>query len=238
MIDTAYLPRPSTTRSYIISDRKLTLPALSITTDTSYLFDPGHGIFVWGKEYTSKYSEEKDDYKFRQYSNLSHDWRRPMNIEYFDGSSHAPAINQIGEMRISGGGSRYQHEKKSFVIYANKRFGTKRFYHKFFANKSSIEKGNGYKSLVVRNAGNDCSYAMMRDALIQNLYGNKTNADHLAYQPAVVYINGKYWGIENIRERSSDDYYLANYGLGEDEIDMFDNSILQNGNETAFKALK
>lgn len=238
VIDTSYLPRPSTTQSYIITDRKLTLPVLSITTDTSYLFDPALGIFVWGKEYTSNYSEENEDYKFRSYSNLSHNWRRPMNIEYFDGNDHEPVINQIGEMRISGGGSRFQHEQKSFIVYANKRFGTKRFYHKFFNNKSSVEKGNGYKSLVVRNAGNDCSYAFMRDAMIQNLYGGKTNVDYLAYQPAIVYINGKYWGIENIRERSNDHYYLANYNLNEDEIDMFDNSILQNGTETAFKALK
>ncbi|HEX2956930.1 MAG TPA: CotH kinase family protein [Chitinispirillaceae bacterium] len=238
VIDTSYLPRPSTTQSYIITNRKLTLPVLSITTDTSYLFDPEHGIFVWGKEYISKYSEENEEYKFRQYSNLSHNWRRPMNIEYFDGNNHTPVINQTGEMRISGGGSRFQHEQKSFVVYANKRFGTKRFYHKFFNDKLPVEKGNGYKSLVVRNAGNDCSYAFMRDALIQNLYGGKTNADYLSYQPAIVYINGKYQGIENIRERSEDDYYLSNYNLKEDEIDMFDNSILQNGNETAFKALK
>lgn len=237
VIDTSYLPRPSTTQSYIITERELTLPVLSITTDTSYLFNPGYGIFVWGEEYTSKYSEENEDHKFRKYSNLSHNWRRPVNIEYFDGNSHTPVINQIGEMRISGGGSRFQHEQKSFVVYANKRFGTKRFYHKFFKNKTSVEKGSGYKSLVVRNAGNDCSYAFMRDAMIQNLYGGKTNADYLAYQPAIVYINGNYRGIENIRERSNDHYYLANYNLKEDEIDMFDNSILQNGNETAFKAL-
>lgn len=238
VIDTAYLPRPSTTQSYIVTNRNLTLPVLSITTDTSYLFDPKIGIFVWGEEYTSRYSEEKEDHKYRKYSNLSHDWRRPMNIEYFDGNYHTPVINQIGEIRISGGGSRFQHEQKSFVIYANERFGTKRFYHQFFKNKLSVEKGNGYKSLVVRNAGNDCSYAFMRDALIQNLYGGKTNVDYLAYQPVIIYINGQYWGIENIRERSNDHYYLANYNLKEDEIDMFDNSVLQNGNETAFKDLK
>ena len=141
-------------------------------------------------------------------------------------------------MRISGGGSRYEHEQKSFIIYANKRFGTKRYYYPFFNGKSSVEKGNGYKSLVVRNAGNDCSRAFLRDAFIQNLYGGKTNVDYLAYQPVIVYINGEYWGIQNIRERSEDDYYLANYNLEQDAIDMYDNNQLQNGTETAFNALK
>lgn len=238
VIDAAYLPRVSSTRSYIITDRDLTLPVLSITTDSSYLFGPDKGIFVWGKSYTDQYAEETEEHLYRKYSNLYHNWRRPMNLEYFDGSNHASVINQLGEMRISGGGSRYEHEQKSFIIYANKRFGTKRYYYPFFNGKSSVEKGNGYKSLVVRNAGNDCSRAFLRDAFIQNLYGGKTNVDYLAYQPVIVYINGEYWGIQNIRERSEDDYYLANYNLEQDAIDMYDNNQLQNGTETAFNALK
>ncbi|MDO5576365.1 MAG: CotH kinase family protein, partial [Fibrobacter sp.] len=113
-----------------------------------------------------------------------------------------------------------------------------RFYHKFFSDKTPVEKGNGYKSLVVRNAGNDCNYTFMRDALIQNLYNGKTNVDCASYQPAVVFINGEYWGIENIRERTNDHYYLANYNLDEDQIDMYDNLTLQNGTEEAYQKLK
>ncbi|MDO5575836.1 MAG: chitobiase/beta-hexosaminidase C-terminal domain-containing protein, partial [Fibrobacter sp.] len=126
VIDPACLPRPSTTQSYIITNRNFDLPVLSVTIDTSYLFDPHIGIFVWGENYTSQYAEERDYYKYRMNSNLFYDWRRPANIEYFDGKDHVQSVNQIGEIRISGGGSRFQHEQKSFIIYANKRFETKR----------------------------------------------------------------------------------------------------------------
>lgn len=237
VLDSSFLPRLSQTESYIIINRDLTLPVLSITTDSNYLFNPKTGIFVWGSNYANRFFPGIEDYNYRGISNLSQDWHRPMNMEYFAGTEHNQVINQIGEMKISGGSSKYEHEQKSFVVEADKRFGTKRFYYNFFRNKKSIEDGNGYKSLLVRNSGNDCTSAYMRDALIQCLYEGKTNVDCMAYQPAIVFINGRYWGIENIRERSNDDYILSNYNIDNNRIDLFSNYILQKGTYSAYGKL-
>ena len=46
--------------------------------------------------------------------------------------------------------------------------------------------------------------------------------DFLDYQPVVVYLNGAYWGIQNIREKADTDYIKDNYGYGEDEIDLLE----------------
>ena len=35
-----------------------------------------------------------------------------------------------------------------------------------------------------------------------------TNIDIQAYQPAVMYLNGKYWGIYNIREKFNKNIYI------------------------------
>jgi hypothetical protein len=53
---------------------------------------------------------------------------------------------------------------------------------------------------------------MFRDALMQELVRG-TGIDTQASRPAIVFINGEYWGIHNIRERL-DRYYIQNkYGI-------------------------
>lgn len=51
--------------------------------------------------------------------------------------------------------------------------------------------------------------------------------DYQAYQPAVVFLNGEYWGIHNVRERSNDHHIIANYGT--EDIDMLEDFTLKNG---------
>ena len=70
----------------------------------------------------------------------------------------------------------------------------------------------------MRNSGNDFFYSMMRDGYMQTLVMNRMNIDGIAYQPAVCFMNGTYYGIQNLRERSSKDYIYSNYGLGDDDI--------------------
>src|SRR5699024_4911381 len=83
-----------------------------------------------------------------------------------------------------------------------------------------------FKRLLLRNSGNDRAQTMFNDGLIQNLISTLNTVDTQAYQPSIVFINGEYYGIQNIRERM-DEYYLANhYGLKLDEV-----AILKNQNE-------
>ncbi|MBR1687318.1 MAG: CotH kinase family protein, partial [Prevotella sp.] len=79
-----------------------------------------------------------------------------------------------------------------------------------------------YKSLALRNAGNDYDYLYMRDAIIQRTMASHVDLDWQAWRPAIVYINGKYRGILNIRERSNEDNIYTNYD-GLEDLDMFEN---------------
>lgn len=91
---------------------------------------------------------------------------------------------------------------------------------------------------MLRNSGNDFWKTHIRDASIQLLMGRKVDLDYQDYQPAVVYINGTYFGIKNIRERSNDQYVFSNYGYEDDEIDMIWNwGVVENGTEDAFNYL-
>ena len=193
----------STAQSYIFLNRKQTLPVISLVTDSRYLWDDTLGIYVKGA-----YNEGANNYDF--------DWRRPVNVEMFSGGDSESVINQLCEMRVHGGATRV-FPLKSLNIYAHKRFGKKRLKYEFFPEqKPGLDD---FKSIILRNAGNDYPFLYLRDALIQTTMASHTDIDWQAYQPAVVYINGQYMGILNIRERSNEDYIYTNYG-GMEDIDL------------------
>ena len=62
---------------------------------------------------------------------------------------------------------------------------------------------------------------MLRDAYCNRIVASK-GIDQQAYRPAVVYINGEYWGILNIREKVNEEFIAANHGTDEDIIDILE----------------
>jgi hypothetical protein len=135
-------------------------------------------------------------------------------------------------MRISGGWSR-ANAQKTFIVYGHKRFGVKRFDYDLFSEKPEQE----IQSFMIRNSGNDFWYTHFRDAAIQLFMGGKVDVDYQAYQPAVFYLNGNYWGIQNLRERSNEDFVLANFAT--EDIDMIENwwGDLKTGDKTEWDLL-
>ena len=205
-----YLSPRSVTQSYIFfpTNRELTLPVISIATDDRYLNDPKIGIYVDGT-----YQSGKKNFEF--------DWRRPINFEYFEVDGDKSALNQLCETRIQGGATR-TNPLKSLAIYANKRFDAnqKRFSYEFFPDqKPGLTE---FKSLVLRNSGNDFDYLYNRDAIMQRAMAENADLDWQAWRPAIIYINGKYRGMLNIRERSNEDNIYTNYD-GLEDIDLFEN---------------
>ena len=211
-----WLSPRSITHSYIFHGRDVTLPVISISTDQKYLDDSKIGIVA---NNTDKKRE---------------DWRRPLNIEFFFAEGEESQLNQLCETRVSGGASRGA-QKKSFAIYAHKRFGTKRFDYEFFPDQKPGLRD--FKSLVLRNAGNDFDYLYMRDAIIQRTMATYTDLDWQAWRPAIIYINGVYYGMLNIRERANDNYVYTNYG-GLEDIDLLENGALKEGTYDNYNAFK
>ena len=209
-----WLSPRSTVESFIFHDRSLSIPVISITIDDSYLNDPKIGIFANNNDHDNP-----------------HDWRRPMNFELFDAEGEPSRLNQLCETRISGGWSR-DASRKSMALYANKRFGTKTFDHEFFPDQKPGL--TDFKSIVLRNAGNDRDGLYMRDAIIQRVMASHRSIDWQAWQPAVVYINGKYHCILNIRERANETNILTNYGL--EDIDLTENGELKEGTSDFYDA--
>jgi hypothetical protein len=219
-----YLSPRSTCHSYIFfpSNRKLTLSVVSIMTDNKYLNDAKIGIYVDGS-----YNSKQKNYEYN--------WRRPMNIEIFETSNQESVINQLGEMRVTGGATR-GNMRKSLGIYAHKRFGEKCLNYEFFPDQKPGM--TDFKSIMLRNAGNDFDYLFMRDAIIQRTMAQHVDLDWQAWRPVIVYINGEYTGMLNIRERSNEDNIYTNYE-GLEDIDMIENDEeLKEGTIDNFNAFK
>lgn len=217
-----YLSPRSTTQSYIVFPRTATLPVVSIVTDSDYLYDDKIGIYVKGT-----YSSTKKNYEYN--------WRRPINIELFEAPAQESKINQLCEARVAGAASRGE-QLKSLALYANKRFDKKKFKYEFFPDQRPGE--TNYKSILLRNAGNDFHYIYMRDAICQRAMGQNADLDWQAWRPVVVYVNGAYLGILNIRERGNEENIYTNYD-GLEDIDMIENwGALKKGDTEHLHAFK
>ena len=217
-----YLSPRSTTHSYIKHPREVTLPVVSIVTNRDYFYDNKLGIYVQGN-----YTNHTPNYEY--------DWRRPINYEYFEGADTPCSINQLCETRVKGGATR-GNALKSLAVYANKRFGEKRFNYEFFPDQTpGIEE---FKSFEMRNSGNDFDYMYMRDAIIQQSMGMNCDLDWQPSHPVILYINGEYKGLLNIRPRSNEDYVYSYYD-GLEDIDMLENWWeLKEGSIDSFNAFK
>ena len=215
-----WLSPVSSVQSYIYHYRYPTIPIISIVTNDKYLNDSKIGIFANNNSHNK--SQQKD-------------WRRPINFEIFDAEGQPSQLNQLCETRITGAYSR-EASRKSMGIYCNKRFGKKNLEYEFFPDQRPGL--TNYKSIVLRNAGNDRDGIYMRDAIAQRIMAENSDIDWQAWRPSVVYINGKYWGMLNIRERANENNIVTNYD-GLEDIDLLENGELKEGtydNYNKFKA--
>ena len=211
------------TSTYFIAERKFTLPVVSIVTNQANLSDNTIGIYVVGTNgITGKGSDTP--------VNWNQDWDRPVNFELYD-TTNICRLNQELDISISGGWSRL-NSQKSLKISPRNKFGENKLPYDIFAATKPNRK---YKDIQLRNSGNDFGYSMMRDAFMQSLIINRMDLDYLAYEPAICFMNGVYYGIQNLRERSSKDYLYSNYGYEEEEIQLLESGEIPY--EASYKVL-
>jgi hypothetical protein len=178
-------------QTYLI-DEDITLPVMSISMDEKYLYDDEIGI----------------------YKNYSQDWMRAANVEFIkDGESK---FSEGVGVKIHGAYSR-QFPQKSFSIFLKDRYGSSSLKYPLFVDKPQIEK---VKSFILRNGGYNWKYYKIRDGLSHKLASKISDIDYLSYESTIVYINGKYLGILNLREKPNKDYIIANHNLSKKEANI------------------
>lgn len=201
------------TNTYFIGQRSFNdLPVISIVTEHKFLYDSKTGIYTDGDGTNGLPGRGQSGNK-----NYNQDWDRPANFEFFD-KTGKPQLNQEVDISLLGGFSR-SHPQKSISISPKNKFGSNMLNYDFFA---ATKPGHKYRDIQLRNSGNDYNQSHMRDAFFQSLVAHRMNIDYLAYEPAVVFINGSYMGIQNMRERTNADFVFSNYGYAKDDIELIE----------------
>ena len=210
------------TSSYILYASH-NLPVISISSNPKNFFDYYEGILVEGPN--AEYNDP------RYGANYWMNWEKPINLEYFDWDGKQQ-INQKAGIRIFGGWSR-MNPQKSMAVFARNIYGNNRFEYPFFQDRETDE----YKSFLLRNSGNDWSYTMLRDGYVSEVI-KTLDIDRMAFQPTVVYLNGEYWGILNMREKPNEHYMANNHGVDPNEVNRIEgNSWLIQGTTNRYKQL-
>ena len=184
-----HIPSDIITHSYIFDNVNNDLPVVSIAIAPDDLWDPEIGMHVAGDAF----------WPFYPYygSNFWNDWEKEVHIELFEPGGIIGFKQNLG-MKIFGGWSRAEAQK-SFSFFARGIYGDGDIDYELFP-ESDV---NNYETFILRAHGQD--NVMFRDGF-QTSLASDNNVIVQDYRPAVVYLNGEFWGIQNIREKVNEHF--------------------------------
>ena len=198
-----HVPSKIITNSYIYDPVNSTLPVVSIAIDPDDMFDPITGMHVPGNDFWPWYPYYG--------SNFWEDWEKEVHIELFEPGGYL-GFKQNAGMKIFGGWSRAEAQK-SFSFFARSIYGEGNFDYPLFPD-SDVDS---YESFILRAHGQD--NVMFRDGFHTTL-ASENGVPVQDYRPAVVYLNGEFWGIQNIREKVNEHYIETHYDIENDNLDL------------------
>lgn len=212
------------TRNYFITEEganRYSIPVVALSLDADLLYSYEYGLNVPGIRFDD-WRIDHPDQGFDGWANGNYllsgsDTEREISFAYYEHGEEL--LNQNAGLRINGGYTR-MFPNKSFRLYAKSDYGEKNFKHAFFEDYPYDK----FKRLVLRNSGNDAVASFFRDSFIQRLSKNMHSAI-LESQPIVLFINGDYNGLRNIRERYDKKYFSMKYEVDEDEIDFLEYKV-------------
>lgn len=204
------------------------LAVLSLVADPDDLFDSHHGIYGNGASYeeylknggmqdgkpVDSYTGADGEIRHRYMaSNAFHEgraWERPASVSYFD-ETHRRLFTQNVGIRISGNSTRSARQK-SFNLFARNIYDDEEVIPcAFFGNDMPLS------SVKLRNGGGNTDGVKFLDAFLEEAVRERQVSTQ-ASKPCVVFLNGEYWGIYNLRERYDTAYLSSHYDLAEENI--------------------
>lgn len=200
-------------------------PILSLITDSLNLFQYDTGIYIPGQ----KFDEFGFNwYPYGNYRERGDGWERNINVAFIE-ENHELVFETDAGMRMRGAGST-ANPQKSFAIYFKSKYGKKKIEHAVFPN-SELEE---YKRLIFRSSGNDFLNTHFRDALLQDLL-LPLDLELQRFRPSILFVNGEYWGIHNIREKYDEYYFKYHFDIHEDSVNVL-NSVddIEEGHESNY----
>ena len=159
--------------------------------------------------------------------------RRGVGImEVFDPKGDRVGNSRV-EMAVSGNGSSGWGMKSLRIYFKginNQDSGLESdLNYDIFGGAAKDQWGQAITSfsrIMIRNSGNDCATSYIRDAFMQSTAAG-LNVDTMATASTLVFINGEFWGVYNVRERYSGEYVESHYGVNKDNVAVVESDYSQ-----------
>ena len=186
------------------------LPAVSLCADSLDLFDYETGIFVPGIFFDSL-----NPYFTGNYFMKGREWERLSNFEFYEFDNSG--VNQQVGLRTHGNQSRWRSQK-GMKIYAREEYGKKRLKHKFFETLPL----NNFKHLCLKPYGAAWNGSGCKDYICSRM-AQDINLEFQASRPIVLFLNGEYWGIYYIAEKTDERFLEDHFGIDPEEVTIIGN---------------
>ena len=210
----------------IFMNEDITSPVMSISIDPKKMWSEEEGIYIMGP------TAQKEHPYYG--ANFWQEWTQPATIQYFDREKKLQLEQQVG-IKINGGGSRSK-PMKSLRLVADWRYGTPYMNYPFFKGRS-IDK---YQRILLKNSGQNFNRTHLLDAINSKLIKSRLKLDVQEYEPCIVFLNGEFFGMHNMREKYDKYYLKALYDLNLDELDFLtgSGSVAKEGDNKAYLAIR
>ena len=223
----------TTTQTYFINET-VTMPVVALTVNHHDMFDSSAGLYAtgdlnqggqgqWnmggmmGGGNVTDNSNPKCTEPCEQ-ANFWKDTELPVHVEYFEnGSSSQSKTWEIDAgISIIGNWSRYKPKKSVAIKMDDSLYNDNSLKYSFFTTRPEAKR---FKSFNLRTNGNrfwtDYIGGAMMTALMEG-----TDVDYQRSLQVVVFYNGEYFGIHDLRERLNRNFVETNYGIDNKSINM------------------
>ena len=189
-------------------------PIVSVVMEPSDLFDAETGIYVPGTNFNPNNSEWTGNYFQR-----GDEWERTASVSVL--REGELAWEQLTGVRIHGGKTR-NAPQKSLRMYSRGALGATKFNDRLFETKEK----RVFDKFILQAQYGCWNKTMVKDAVSSRVaQGLDFDVQHA--RPALVFINGVYWGIHLFRDYYDSDYFEEEYGTEAETV-----SILLHGSGT------
>ena len=226
-------PADTTTQTYFIGEN-VSMPVVALTVNHHDMFDSTDGFYATGPMNQLRCTNpnfnqmsmggnqtDNNNSKCAEPCFKANFWcedELPVHVEYFEkGSSTTEKTWEIDAgISLIGNWSRYKPKKSVAIKMDNDDYGDKVLKYSFFKTRPEAKK---MKSFNLRNNGNRFWTDYIGDAMMTSLMEG-TDVDYQRSLQVVVFYNGEYFGIHDLRERLNRSFVETNYGIDSKSINM------------------
>jgi len=164
-------------------------------------------------------------------SNWHSDLEKKVSFEFYE-SDGSLGVSFVGGSKLTGMDSRLR-DQKSMAIILRKEYGLQEVTYPFFKDNDI----NTYSSFTLRNAGEDPFSIRIQDTVLTNALKGQMDIDMQDYKPVVVYLNGKYYGLYNLREKLNGNYIEHKFNVEKGEYDLIKYATATEGDKLEYDKL-